>query len=195
MSKDVFFTYDFQYGSSSMPEEEAWAFLESTDNKTMILSTVGPDNIPQATPIYFHVHNKKIYFNMIKDPPKQKLRNILNNPYVCLTGDRWVIGPDGRPQFWFVSVIGTARVVASERSSDPKEQAFVKEYNSWSPGKYDAGKGTDARMKQRRSTPWGKVWVDVLERIYMEITPTKIVSYDARKKTVELFDKLANSSE
>ena len=179
-SKGVFFTYNFQYGSSSMTEEEAWQFLKSPNTRTLILSTVGPDNVPQATPIYFHIHDGKIYFNAKKDPPKKKLRNILRNPNVCLTTDR--ILPDG--SFFWISVSGTARVVANEWSTDPREKAFLRAYNERSSQKYDLG----PRFNQG---PWsGQTVKTMMERIYLEVTPFKILSYDVRKKTQELFDKL-----
>ena len=187
-SKDVFFTYDFQYGSSCMTEEEAWQFLESPDTRTLILSTVGPDNVPQSTPIYFHVHDRKLYFNAIKEPPKKKVRNIMHNPNVCLTADR--VLPDGG--YYWVSVIGTARLIASERSPDEGEQAFVEEYTRKSSEKY--GGQRRLRGPGDRSAEWGQVWIDVLERIYLEVTPRKILSYDVRKKTSELFEKITKGT-
>ena len=186
-------TYKFQYGSAEMNEEDAWAFLESPDTRSAILTTADEHGIPQATPIYFHVYDRKIYFNMIKDPPKKKLRNILKNPNVCLTVDR--VLPDG--SFFWVSVTGTPKIIASERSTDLREQAFVREYNIRTSEKYhraDAGQRFLSGMLSPVSAPWRDVWLDVLERIYVEITPVKVSSYDVRKHTQELFDELTKTN-
>ena len=185
-------TYKFQYGSAEMNEEDAWAFLESPDTRSAIFTTADEHGIPQATPIYFHVNNRKIHFNMIKDPPKKKLRNIIKNPNVCLTVDR--VLPDG--SFFWVSVIGTAKIIASERSTDPIEQAFVKEYNVRTSAKYHragVGRRFPEGMLSPVSAAWRDVWLDVLERIYLEITPVKVLSYDVRKHTQELFDELTET--
>ena len=179
-SEDVFFTYQFQYGSSSMTEEEAWVFLKSLETKTLILSTVDEHLIPQATPIYFQVHDGKIEFVVKKDPPKTKTRNIMKNPNVCLTTDR--ILPDG--SFFWVSVIGTARYVATEWATDPDEQAFVKAFKARAHQKYSPGSRFD-------QGPWsGQTVKTMIERIYFEVTPIKVLSYDVRNKTQELFDNL-----
>jgi nitroimidazol reductase NimA-like FMN-containing flavoprotein (pyridoxamine 5'-phosphate oxidase superfamily) len=156
----------------------------------MILSTVGPDGVPQATPIYFHVHEKKIYFNAIKDPPKKKVRNIQQNPNVCITTDR--ILPDG--SFLWVSVIGKAKIMAgsargavpSRRATDPAEIAFVEEYTKREIAKYSPGGRGPVRG------PWHNIWRNVFESIYLEVTPTKVLSYDSRKKTPELIDQLVD---
>lgn len=182
-TEDVFFTYNFQYGSSSMSEDEAWEFLKLPETKTLILSTVDDNLIPHATPIYFQIRANKIYFNAKKDPPKKKLRNILNNPNICLTTDR--ILRDG--SFFWVSVIGTAKVIATEWSTNPQEQAFIKSFNEGYAQKY--------RMPTRfNQGPWSDATVKaMMERIYLEVVPIKILSYDVRKKTDALFDNLTQT--
>lgn len=170
-----------------MSEDEAWRFLESPDTLSAILTTANGHGIPQATPIYFNVHNRKIYFSMIKDPPKKKLKNIMENPNVCLTVDR--VLPD--ESFFWVAVIGTAKIVASERSTDTKDQAFLEAFNRRTHVKY-----YNQDFMQGMSSPvtakWSQVWLDILERIYVEVTPIKILSYDVRKHTQDLFDQITN---
>ena len=164
-TKDIYSTYKFQY--PKMTEDEVWEFM-ATPSRDIYISTVGEDNIPQCTTIWITVHEKKIYFNAFKNPPKRRTRNIMHNPNVCLTA---AVTPDGDgSKVYGASITGIAKII-----DDPAKIKEVQEASRKKRAELGGG------SRNAPASPWA-TQMQQQEHIWIEVTPTKIASWDKRKR-------------
>ena len=122
------------------------------------LGTVDSDGHPYVVPICFAVTLRRIY-SVIDEKPKRvagrqlkRIRNILDNPYVCLTVDEY---SDDWSRLGFVMVHGIAEVIYSGQEHEIAASMLRKRYVQYK----------DMDMKERpvlviqpeRIVMWGRV--------------------------------------
>lgn len=108
-----------------MPEDEAWEFMESYERQIASLTTMSSKGWPITVPIIFIVHERKIYFVCFKWKGKilhKKIRDMNKNPIVNIMSETgWTNpqrSPEGYPDLKFVSIVGTAKIVADPEVGD-----------------------------------------------------------------------------
>ena len=163
----IYGTYNFQY--PRMTDEEVWAFLETPEAQDIYLATCGNDQIPHCTTIWVYIYEGKIYFNCFAKPLKKKVRNIMENPNVCLTA---AVTPNGDGnQVYGAAITGVAKVV-DDQDLIAAVQAHIRR-------RAEAAQAEGVRP--RPTSSWAHIMRD-LEHLWVEITPTKILSWDKRKR-------------
>jgi PPOX class probable F420-dependent enzyme len=114
------------------------------------LATVRADGRPQASPIWFVWDDDR--FLIYSQPGAQKLRNIEDNPWVCLHLD------GGRDAGTTLIVEGQARI-ASGPSAD-RHEAYVEKYgaaiagNGWTPHSFAADYSVPLDVVPDRIRAW-----------------------------------------
>ena len=122
------------------------------------LGTVDSDGYPHVVPICFAVTNQRVY-SVIDEKPKRvagrqlkRIRNILDNPHVCLTIDEY---SDDWSRLGFVMVHGIAEVIYSGQEHEIAASILRQRYIQYK----------DMDMKERpvlviqpeRIVTWGRV--------------------------------------
>jgi len=143
-----------------MTPSEAWSFVES--HVTAILSTIDSHGFPHATPVWYVVIGDKIYFRA--QPYKKKVRNIMKKPQVC------AVMEDGKhyTELRGVMIQGLAKIVDDDKLK--REQVFS----------VLAKKYANLRDTNRMPAVWREKY-GRKHRVVIEVTPTKIASWDNRK--------------
>ena len=137
--------------------------------RQVYLATCGNDHIPHCTTIWVYIYEGKIFFNCFAKPLKKKVRNIMENPNVCLTA---AVTPNGDGnQVYGAAITGVAKVV-DDQDLIAAVQAHIRH-------RAEAAQAEGTRP--RPSSPWANIMRD-LEHLWVEITPTKILSWDKRKR-------------
>ncbi|GEM_PF-194777 len=143
-----------------MSSSEAWSFVK--DHYTMTLCTLDSYGFPHAAPVWYVVHENKIYFRA--QAYKKKIRNILKRPQVCCVvedGEKYT-------ELRGVMLRGLARVVDSDKAKRKLIFSMLAE-----------------KYRERRDTNlMPKIWQERFgkeHRVVVEITPTSLVSWDNRK--------------
>ena len=167
----IYSTYEFQY--PKMTEDEVWEFM-STPSRDVYIATVGKDGIPHCTTIWVTVHQKKIYFNAFTNPPKKRTRNIMSNPNVCLTA---AVTPDGDgSKVYGAAITGVAKIIDDPGKINAVQQTAKEQRAKLGKAPIAAASGPWATQMQNQAHIW------------IEVTPTKIASWDKRKRVQIIAD-------
>lgn len=166
-----------------MKEEEAWKFLGAREQQIASLTTVNKKGWPVTVPIIFLADDKKIYFNAFKwrgDVLHKKVRDIANNPIVNIMSEAGFVGAPLRADGWpdhlrtgpglrFVSVVGTAKVIADPAPGNMRYIGDVAHVDGiWNKFKEKYG---------RSGLPSSYIGLPKeQEHIYFEVTPIRIYS-------------------
>src|SRR2546428_4672200 len=150
-----------------MTEEEVWQFLEEPIPRVMFLATVGKDNLPHNVPVFFLAHEKKVYFDAFKwrDHGRvlhRKIRNVMHSPYVSLAVDATLEGNG----IYGVSMLGKAKVIEESKIEGVARKHAEK--HAKVRGRFD-GPSFLRRLNELQ------------ERVWFEVTPLKVFSWDYRK--------------
>lgn len=143
-----------------MSQSEAWYFIKN--HYTMILSTIDSFGFPHVTPVWYVVLDGRLYFRA--QAYKKKIRNILKKQQIAAVvedGERYT-------ELRGVMIQGIAKIVDHDKTR--RELVF-----SMLAEKYANLRDTENMPKMWRER-FGKE-----HRLVVEITPTKLVSWDNRK--------------
>jgi nitroimidazol reductase NimA-like FMN-containing flavoprotein (pyridoxamine 5'-phosphate oxidase superfamily) len=141
---------------AKMPDREVWGFISSREKLFVAFSMM--DGYPHVTPVWFCVHDGKLYFRVQSYKPKAKLAD---GGKVCCVVD------DGRRyvELRGVTIWGRSRVVT--------EEALIATVKKIMDDKYREHQWARSEMPEE--------WVREREserRVYVEVTPEKMSSWD-----------------
>lgn len=143
----------------AMTEKEVWDFLESS--KKIFVSYTMPDGTPHISPVWFCVIGKRIYFRTQDYKMKGRLAD---SSKVCLSidaGDRY-------RELKGVVIWGRSKLISDKELERKVKEAMDKRYE----------------REQWRPSEMPKAWVDERtkeKRVYVEIIPEKVSSWDNSK--------------
>ena len=143
-----------------MTRYEAWLFVR--EHYKMVLCTLDPFGLPHAAPVWYVVINDRIYFRA--QPYKKKIKNILNRPQVA------GVVEDGNKytELRGVMIQGLTKIVDSDKVIRNQVFELLAE-------KYRGLRDTE-RFPEKWQKKYGRE-----HRVVVELTPTRIVSWDNRK--------------
>jgi len=142
-----------------MTEPEFWAFL--AEQRVLFVSTVDRRGRPHTTPVWYTIEGSKLYFR--SQPYKRKIRNLREHPWVSCSvhaGDRYT-------ELRGATITARARIVEERELGEQIQQALLRRY-------------ANERNYEGMPPEWRRRWLHE-ERVIVELTPTKIASWDNRK--------------
>ncbi|MFQ5762924.1 MAG: pyridoxamine 5'-phosphate oxidase family protein [Candidatus Bathyarchaeia archaeon] len=142
-----------------MTDDEVWTFLAG--QKIMSVATISAKTQPHNTPVWYVVHDRKLYFRAA--PSKVKVRNIKTNPLASCT----VESGEKYTELRGVTILAEARVVTDESLRQQINAELLRKYEA-----------------ERNYVLMPKRWREMFEfeeREIIELTPIKIASWDNGK--------------
>jgi len=142
-----------------MSEDEVWTFLN--ERKIMTVATVTEEGIPHNTPVWYIVHNKKIYFRA--QTYKVKIINIKTKHHVsCVVEDG-----ENYSELKGVMIQGDARIVNDDDFAYQMNENLLSKYVEERKMDLMPDKWKKARRNESRSI--------------VEIMPLRVASWDNSK--------------
>jgi nitroimidazol reductase NimA-like FMN-containing flavoprotein (pyridoxamine 5'-phosphate oxidase superfamily) len=143
----------------AMNEEEVWAYLESMNR--IVVALVQADGYPHASPVWFVIIDRKIYFTGASYKVKFKLAESAKICCVCDDGESYI-------QFRGVMVWGESSLVKDPGLSRAATALFENKYARL---RYEPTRVPAEWVKERVAESW--TWV--------EVRPERISSWDNTK--------------
>lgn len=142
-----------------MDEQQVWSFISSRTK--MIVTFVMPDGYPHATPVWFVFDSGKIYFRTQMNKKKTALAGSGKVCCVFEEGEKYL--EQRGCVLW-----GSCRALEQGQLTEKIEGALGEKYAllRWKPGEMPSW-WVEERTKDRR--------------VYFEISPMKVSSWDNRK--------------
>jgi len=142
-----------------MSDKEVWDFLEK--QKILFIATVTRDRKPHNTPVWFVVHEGKLYFRA--QAYKVKVRNIRKNQFVSCSAH------DGSKytQLRGITMQAKASIVRDNSLTELANHKLMQKYK-------------DERNYDQMPLAWRQRW-ETERREVVELTPLKIASWDNTK--------------